>query len=257
VGPVREAHAVLFRNTVPKSSEDNAALTHEIARLRAELEAVHRAREVLLAGVAHDLRNPLNTFAMSIRLLRDDLESGEVEPARSLTLIGRMDRASIRMQGLIEDLLEAGRIEAKTIEFDRKPESVKTLLDQATAATKAMIEERGATLTVAPPASDARVTVDRSRIVQAITKLVAFAQRTIGEGGTVSLAAATEADKVTFTVKASSAASRARTGSAPDESRGGLALLIARALIGAHEATLHLDASGGLTGWFTLPIAAG
>jgi two-component system, chemotaxis family, sensor kinase Cph1 len=242
---------------VPKPSADQAALADEVARLRGELDATARAREILLAGVAHDLRNPLNTFAMSIGLLRDDLESGAVDPARSLTLIGRMERASTRMQSLIEDLLEAGRIDANAIELERKPESTKALLEQVASATKAMIEERGATLVVTLPSPDARIEVDRARIVQAMTKLVAYAQRTIGEGGTVTLAAESASGAMRLALKASSPSSRSRPTTAPDENRGGLSLLIARGLIAAHGSHIELDGVGGINASFTLPIAAG
>ena len=65
-----------------------AGLALEGARLRARVEAVTKAREALLASVSHDLRNPLNTFAMSAGLLRDDLERNDIDPSGQQSVIG-------------------------------------------------------------------------------------------------------------------------------------------------------------------------
>src|SRR5262249_5203437 len=100
----------------------------DAARARAELRAAVRLREVLLASVAHDLRNPLNTFAMSAGLLRDDLEGPAFDRNRALNLLARMERASARMQGAIEDLLDASRVEAGSIELTIRPEPAAALV---------------------------------------------------------------------------------------------------------------------------------
>src|SRR6188768_2740987 len=101
---IAEAKTALGSDALP-ADQVLAALEEvalEAARVRCELRSATRVREVLLASVAHDLRNPLNTFAMSTGLLRDDLESPDFERARAVSLVTRMERASTRMQRLIE-----------------------------------------------------------------------------------------------------------------------------------------------------------
>ena len=114
---IAEAAGQLGEGSVPASMVLSLLeeLALDAARVRTELRAATRVREVLLASVAHDLRNPLNTFAMSAGLLRDDLEGPDFDRTRALSLLSRMDRASSRMQALIEDLLEASRVEAGTV----------------------------------------------------------------------------------------------------------------------------------------------
>jgi signal transduction histidine kinase len=205
-------------------------LALDSARLRTEVRAATRVREVLLASVAHDLRNPLNTFAMSAGLLHDDLEGPAFDRTRALSLLTRMDRAATRMQHLIEDLLEASRIEGGTIEYARRPEHGPQIVRAAIAKAKPVCSDKGATLEEAGVDDDTHVDVDKARTVEALTKLVAVSLKTIGEGGIIRLGVERHDDEVLFTVRATAPRSIISS-PAHDENRGGLALLIGRGLV--------------------------
>lgn len=209
----------------------------ELDEARAALESATRAREVLLAGVAHDLRNPLNTFAMSAGLLREDLEGPDLDRTRALSLLTRMDRAAMRMQWLIDDLLEASRIEAKALELDVQPTPVSAILELVAEKAQPLVADKGATLKTGAVAS-ATLDVDRARAAQALVKLVAVGLKSTGEGATVTISAAAEQGRVRLEVEAA-AKSSARI--AHDENRSGLSLLIARGLLGAQNATLTTE----------------
>lgn len=233
------------------------------AQMRLDLALATRAREVLLANVAHDLRNPLNTFAMSAGLLRDDLESADFDRSRGLNLLARMDRASARMQGLIEDLLEASRIEARAVELATRREQAAVVARAAMAKAKALIAEKGAKLEEGAIDDALAIECDRSRLVQAIEKLILVALKSTGEGGAIRLGVETIEDaraegehgstpsRVAFVLRAAAPRGHAnvlegaesRTRYAIDESRGGLALLIARGLITMQEGVLALEMS--------------
>src|SRR5688572_12828971 len=135
------------------------ALANETVRLNQQAQTANRVREVLFASVAHDLRNPLNTFAMSAGLLRDDLEGGgsaaaaeeESEPSsfdrkRALSLLSRMDRASARMQAAIEDLLEASRIEGGSLELTWKEVDAGSIVKAAIEKARPSVMEKGASI---------------------------------------------------------------------------------------------------------------
>ncbi len=214
----------------------------EIARLKEELRAATRAREVLLASVAHDLRNPLNTFAMSSGLLRDDIEREDIDPTRALALITRMDRAAQRMQHLIEDLLEGSRLEAKRIELAPKPERAGQILRETQTATKALATEKSATVVLGAIDEDITLEVDRVRLVQALSRLVAFAMKAIGEGGVIQLSAQALEHVIELNVKAIPPGGGAANAT-HDEGRGGLALLIGRGLVEAHGGSIRFASS--------------
>src|SRR5688500_15557132 len=105
-----------------------------------------RARDALFAGIAHDLRNPLNTFAMSTGLLKDDLEGGEVDAARALSLVKRMERSAQRMQVLIDDLVIASRIESDPAQASvtKTSEDIADVVREAVAVATPIVKDRGA-----------------------------------------------------------------------------------------------------------------
>lgn len=230
-----------------------AGLALEAARLRARIDMVTRAREVLLASVSHDLRNPLNTFAMSAGLLRDDLERNDVDAGRGISLVSRMERATTRMQGLIEDLVEASRIDARKIEYAVREERAAQLLKDAVAAATPAASEKGAAVTCDSLDDDTRVIADRARTLQLIAKVIAFEAKCTGDGGTIRLGVARQGDAAVFTARAIGPGGSPVP--PPEEGRGGLALLIARGLVEAQRGTFRVEPGDSLVVTFTLPAA--
>lgn len=228
-------------------------LALEAARLRTRVDVVTKARETLLASVSHDLRNPLNTFAMSAGLLRDDLERNDVDATRGISLVARMERATSRMQSLIEDLVEASRIDARKIDYALREESAAQLLkDAATAATPAGAE-KGAAVVCDALDESARVVVDRARTLQLIAKVIAFEAKSTGDGGTIRLAVSRVDGVATFTARAIGPGGVPVP--PPAEGRGGLALLLARGLTEGQRGTFRIEPGESLVVSFTLPGA--
>lgn len=240
---VAEMAATLGDAPIPAASvvELLAELASDAAKTRTELRAATRLREVLLASAAHDLRNPLNTFAMSAGLLRDDLGDPEIDRARALALLSRMDRASHRMQGLIDDLIEASRVEAGAVELVKKPEQASVVLQAAIAKSKALVTEKGATLTEGAVAADLTLVCDRQRTADALAKLVAVALKTTGEGAAMQLGAELVANVPTITLRACAPRATTSTPLATDASRGGISFVIGRGLLAAQGATIRSE----------------
>jgi signal transduction histidine kinase len=230
-----------------------AGFALEAARLRQRIGVVTRARELLLGSVSHDLRNPLNTFAMSAGLLRDDLERNDVDTARGISLVSRMDRATARMQAQIEDLVEASRIDARKIDYVVREEPAAQLVQDAIAAATAKPPHKSATVTCDTPSDDARVMADRGRTLQLLAKVIAFEAKATGEDGTIRLAFAREGDVVRFTARAIGPGGAPVA--PPEEGRGGLSLLIARGLAEAQRGSFGVEPADALLVAFTLPAA--
>ena len=213
--------------------------------------ASNRGREVLLASVAHDLRNPLNTFAMSAGLLRDDLEGGEIDASRALSLIARMERALGRMQSLIEDLLEASRIDARKVDFTPRPENAAQIVLDAVKAASAAVGERAPAVTVDVLDENAKVKCDRPRTIQALAKMVAYATKATGEGGSIRLGCRADGANTQFVARAFSPSGQPVA--PPEEGRGGLALLMGRGLAEGQRGTFRVEPGTALVLTLTLP----
>ena len=82
----------------------------QVIRDETELEAVRRARDTVLANISHEFRTPLAAQLASIELLREGLDTMEPEQQRELVL--SLERGTLRLTQLIDNLLESVRIES-------------------------------------------------------------------------------------------------------------------------------------------------
>ena len=214
-----------------------------------------RARDALFAGIAHDLRNPLNTFAMSTGLLKDDLEGGEVDATRALSLVKRMERAAQRMQVLIDDLVVASRIESDPAQANvtKKSEDIGEIVREAVTAATAIVKDRGANIGEGQIDENLVAAVDRSRLVQALVQGAAFVLRTTGEHGHITVGAKKSGSGVEFLVRGVNPGGAPASAPGREEGRGGLALLIARAHVTAHGGELDVRYDDGTRLVINLP----
>lgn len=147
---------------------------------RGAAEQAASARDEVLAVVAHDLRNPLNT----VQLAAETLDRPELLE-RNVKLIRRAVR---QMQNLIDDLVDAASIRASRLritpsEFD----AVKVLIDTADDFS-ADAAERGITLAIEHGRTGpVMLQGDGRRVTQALSNLLNNALKFTDRGGTVTL----------------------------------------------------------------------
>ena len=220
-------------------------------RLYGEAQEVIDAREEVLRIVAHDLRNPLNTVAMTTQLLLD-LPSTEQERAHRLTVI---QRAGQRMHRLINDLLSVSIIEAGRLTVDPRPVTVAALLSDAQEMLRPIATAKPVELVIDAPDDLPDVLADSARVLQVISNLVGNAIKFTPKGGRVTISAAREGDKVRFDVADTG------PGIAPEQmanifgrfwqakrgdTRGiGLGLSIAKGIVEAHGEQLQVSSTVG------------
>jgi signal transduction histidine kinase len=81
----------------------------EIQAVQAELERSNERLASFAGQVSHDLKTPLTTISLSLSLIRDQLEHGELPPD-SVGLLDRAINGSTRMADLIDDVLDFARL---------------------------------------------------------------------------------------------------------------------------------------------------
>jgi signal transduction histidine kinase len=86
-----------------------------------------RLREEWIAVVAHDLRQPLNTILLSTARLLNLCGDGASDQAPPM--LERIRGASWRLNRMIEDLLDAARIEANRVTIDHRAVDVGDLVE--------------------------------------------------------------------------------------------------------------------------------
>src|SRR5690606_24874206 len=132
-------------------------------RAKDAAEDAARAREDLLAVVAHDLRNPLGAVQLKAALLRRKLAAlpGSAVFDRDLEAIGRNAE---HMARLISDLLDVAAIESGRLSVSAAPHGVLPVVEEATEVVRAIAEQRGLSLVVDVTDPGAWVRCDRERL---------------------------------------------------------------------------------------------
>lgn len=93
------------------------------------VETLRKQREnqlTFLAGVAHDLRNPLSALKLGVLALQHQVSDSQREQ-----LGARLDRQLNRLARMIEDLLDATRIEAGKLELRPEPFDLREVIEDA------------------------------------------------------------------------------------------------------------------------------
>ncbi|HWO10649.1 MAG TPA: PAS domain-containing sensor histidine kinase, partial [Polyangiaceae bacterium] len=84
---------------------------HEQKLAQERLRDAMATRDQVVSVVAHDLRNPLNVVRMALPLLRRLLGTANAR-AEAETCIGRLERQVLKMEGLIDEFLDAATLQA-------------------------------------------------------------------------------------------------------------------------------------------------
>ncbi|WP_166828753.1 hybrid sensor histidine kinase/response regulator [Thalassoroseus pseudoceratinae] len=142
-----------------------------------------RRRDVFLAMLSHELRNPLAAVSNAARLMaRPNITLEMFHEAREV-----IERQCGQMTRLLEELLDVSRISQGKIELRRTCVALRGLLDDAVKATAGMFSEREQTLKVDFPEEELSIEADTVRLHQVLVNLLSNASKYSESGQSVLL----------------------------------------------------------------------
>jgi PAS domain S-box-containing protein len=241
-----------------------AAIVVEHARLFHEAQQATRARDDVLAVVAHDLRNPLNTVSMAVSLMLESTPPERVQERRQVEIVRR---AADRMNRMIQDLLDVKRMESGRLSIDLNLESPAALINDTIDMLRPLAA--GSTIRLETSIDDdlPPVLADASRIQQVLSNLVGNAVKFTPHSGRITVCAEQLENEVRFGVIDTGAGIPAEQlphifgrfwQARSSDRRGiGLGLAIAKGIVEAHNGRIWVESHVGLgsTFYFTLPCA--
>jgi len=243
----------------------HVTLAIERATLYRDAQAAIRARDNLIGLVSHDLRNYLSTIRMSSVLLSRATQTDDFQAGR--TQVDAIQRSAVRMDRLIDSLLDATMIETGRFTVELRTEDVAALVDEAARILRPQIEGRSLQLKARLTDQLPAVQCDRERVLQIIANLVGNAIKFTQAGGEICIAAMATEDAVCFSVSDTGCGIQECELSHvfdhywtkhPGIREGtGLGLFIAKGIAEAHGGTIWAESKigHGTTFFFTLPGA--
>jgi signal transduction histidine kinase/ActR/RegA family two-component response regulator len=165
------------------------------ARERDEAQAANRAKDDFLAMLGHELRNPLAAIASATEILkRIGATTGAAGQSRAV-----IERQVRHLKRLVDDLLDAARVQEGKVTLDRRP------LDLAEAVHQAVSVLHGtgaSTQHVVQVAADSvGINVDPTRLEQILVNLLTNAVKFTPVGRAIRIAVRAEADTAVLVVE--------------------------------------------------------
>ncbi len=255
-------------NATPIRGEDGEVVSLVVTMQDLEpLEELERQRTEFLSMVSHELRAPLTSIKGSTATLLSPAR--ELDPAEEREFHRIIDEQAEHMQGLISDLLDAGRIDSGTLSVTPRPSEVAALVDRA--RNTFLSGGSRHTIAIDLPSNLPLVMADQRRIVQVLSNLFANAARhapasspilveAVRDGVHVALSVADEGRGIPPERLPHLFRKHAGDDEAAGAVRFGLGLAICKGLVEAHGGRIQAESGGpgqGTRITFTMPVAPG
>ncbi len=173
----RTGHDSLRRTVL--LSRQNARLMEDLRIERDAVRAAMQAKDLFLAGVTHDLRQPVHALGLHLHFLRS-LRREEVTPTTLEEVCAPMDAATKSMSTQLSRLLELSRLEAGEAKVSRRPIALSELFEASESQFQPLAREKNLRLRFRP--SRAIVDSDPKMLQSILDNLVSNALRYTDDG---------------------------------------------------------------------------
>ena len=204
----------------------------------------------LAAGVAHEIRNPLNAIGMGLqRLKREFLPPDESKREEYISFTELILKEVRRVNGIIEQFLTLSR----PFQLTLKESSLQDLLNHLVTLFREEASSLGITLEAEIPPDLPLIKIDPEKLTQALINIMKNGMQAMGQGGTLRIETKSLKDRVEVMISDSG------SGIPPDqmekifnyyyttkEKGVGLGLPIAHRIIEAHEGHLKIESRVGV-----------
>jgi signal transduction histidine kinase/ActR/RegA family two-component response regulator len=226
----------------------------ERAEAESKLRDADRRKDIFLATLAHELRNPLTPVRNAAHLLG---HGAGADPGKREWLRGVIERQTRHLSHLIDDLLDVSRITTGKIKLRCEVFDIRKALEHALEIATAAAQHRHHDIVCVPLDQPAYINGDVARITQTLSNLLDNAIKYTDDGGRITVSASVVGAEVRVSV--SDTGMGITEGALPhvfdlfvqgsshgEQSRGGLGigLSVCKTLVDMHGGTIVARSEG-------------
>lgn len=247
-------------------TEELALRSAELKEANEHLKALDRLKTEFVNTVSHELRTPLTSIRGFSEFLEDEI--GGPLSADQHAFVAQIQEGSIRLQQIVDDLLDFARLEAGTFRLVLREVDLSVQIREALSSLQPQAKAAALLLEAELPDAPLRVHLDPHRIAQVLINLLNNAVKFTPPGGRIAVRVAREGAGYRVEVRDSG------IGIAPENlvhlfqkfyqvepsltrefGGAGLGLSISKVLVEAHGGRIGVESAPGegSTFWFSLP----
>ena len=258
----RFGHGELAERASEEGPAELAAMARCFNEMATSISRQRRERQTFIAGVAHDLRNPLAVLRMAADLAQP--EGKPLDATKVGKAFGAVRRQVSRLERMVGDLLDTASVEAGNVRLHVDSNDLRAIVLEVAehyrhTTTKHIID-------VDVPPTEVRLECDAMRIEQVVSNLVSNAIKYSPDGHRVALSLVPGDDDVTLKVSdegigmSDEDAAKAfepfrRSAALRDKVAGsGLGLFVVRRLVEAHGGRVEVQTAAGSGSTFVVQL---
>jgi len=180
------------------SEQREEALRHsnaELERTQRVLRGADRRKDIFIATIAHELRQPVAAMLPAVALIRERISQPSGTRARAV-----IERQVTHLTRMIDDLLDVARVAEGKLDIQKGHLDGRDAIQDALASTSSLFEAHRHTLSVSLPDQPIWLDADRTRLNQVFTNLLTNAAKYTDDGGEISLNAQTDGTRATIRI---------------------------------------------------------
>jgi len=227
-----------------------------------EERRLSQVKSDFVSNASHELRTPLTNIRGYIEAIQDAVREGAAPESSFIDVaLGN----ALRMERLVDDLLELSRAESGGVPLEREEVPLQTFLSRVAESYRLPAEQAGKTLEVAP--SEGTLRADVRKLTLAMSNLVDNAIKYGKEGGRVTVSGKIEPSGCTLEVKDDGPGIppedipriferfyRVDKGRSRELGGTGLGLSIVKHIVESHKGTLRAESRLGVGTRFIIRI---
>ncbi len=164
---------------------ESASLYEELKETNIKLEKLERLKSEFISIVSHELRTPLTALKNSLDIIMSGKTGDLTEQMEKFLDMAK--RNSVRLSGIINDLLDLSKVEAGKMEFRFAMHKINNSVEYVKSALDNLAKEKNIELQTSYTKDIDELYIDPQRIEQVLTNLVSNAIKFTPDGGKINV----------------------------------------------------------------------